>query len=91
MQVVQYKEFSADSIDGIVLTETPKPENPQSGHVVIKIHAASLNPCDLMVSIFYIFENDIFNMFSLSLRFSLDSSWKIHSNVVVSTSIYPWI
>lgn len=50
MQVAQYKEFASDSIDGVVLTVGKKPLQPESGHVIIKIYAAAINPCDLMVN-----------------------------------------
>ena len=51
MKVAQYNEFSADSnADTVVLAEAPKPSAPKSGHVIVKVHAASLNPADIKVS-----------------------------------------
>jgi len=50
MQAAQYNEFSADkNVDVLFLNTIPKPSAPKPGHVIVKIHAASLNPCDVTV------------------------------------------
>ncbi len=55
MKAAQYNEFSADSnADTIVLTDVPKSGAPKSGHVIVKVHAASLNPADIKVKLLYI-------------------------------------
>jgi len=54
MKAAQYNEFSADSnADTVVLTDVPKPSAPKSGHVIVKVHSASLNPADIKVKVLY--------------------------------------
>lgn len=56
MKVAQYTEFSADSnADTVLLGTAPKPRAPLSGHVIVKIHAASLNPADIKVMFSYLY------------------------------------
>lgn len=58
MKVAQYNDFSADSnAESISLKNTSKPRASGPQHVVVKIHAASLNPADIKVKILlhYIF------------------------------------
>lgn len=50
MQAAQYNEFSVDkNTDVLFLKKIDKPPAPKPGQVIVKIHAASLNPCDVTV------------------------------------------
>jgi NADPH:quinone reductase-like Zn-dependent oxidoreductase len=47
MKAIQYSSYAG--ADGLTLVEAPKP-TPQSGEVLVKIHAAGVNPVDIAVS-----------------------------------------
>jgi len=47
MKAIQYASY--DGIDGMAMAETPTPI-PAQGELLVRIHAAGVNPVDIAVS-----------------------------------------